>query len=330
MTRPRKSDRHLPPCVYFRHGRFWYVKVGRWNNIGTDLAGALAEYGKRISTPKGGMAELIDKVYAHHAPKVASSTAAQYKTAAEALKRTLAEFAPEQVKGRHIAAIKTAGAKTPNMTNRKLSFLRLVFGYAVEWQLVDSNPCIGIRRHEEARRERYLTDAEFFAIRDAAGPRLQVILDLLYCTGQRINDVLRIRRSDITERGILFRQQKTSAKLCVLWTPEMRAAVERAKALYGNVTALTLLHGRTGKAPDYRTVLQQWHVARIAAKVEDATPHDMRAKSGTDAKQQGNDARALLGHTSEAMTARYIRLRETPEVNGPSFGQALDVGQKGA
>jgi integrase len=329
MTRPRKKDRHLPPCVYFKHGRFWYVKGGKWNDLGTDMAQALADYANRITVPKGGMAELIEKVYSHHAPKVAPATRAQYRIAAESLKRAFAEFAPEQVKAKHVAALKLAGADTPNMTNRKLSFLRLVFGYAVEWQLVDTNPCIGIKRHEEAKRERYLTDEEFFAIRDAAGPRLQVILDLLYLTGQRITDVLRIRKGDITERGIMFKQQKTGAKLCVLWTPEMRAAVDRAKTLYGNVTALTLLHGRTGKAPDYRTVLMQWHKAREAAGIADATPHDLRAKSGTDTKHQGNDAQALLGHTSPAMTERYIRLRETPEVTGPSFRQALDVGQKG-
>jgi integrase len=329
MTRPRKKDRHLPPCVYFKHGRFWYVKGGKWNDLGTDMAQALADYANRIAVPKGGMAELIEKVYSHHASKVAPATRAQYRIAAESLKKAFAEFAPEQVKAKHVAALKLAGADTPNMTNRKLSFLRLVFGYAVEWQLVDSNPCIGIKRHEEAKRERYLTDEEFFAIRDAAGPRLQVILDLLYLTGQRITDVLRIRKGDITERGIMFKQQKTGAKLCVLWTPEMRAAVDRAKTLYGNVTALTLLHGRTGKAPDYRTVLMQWHKAREAAGIADATPHDLRAKSGTDTKHQGNDAQALLGHTSPAMTERYIRLRETPEVTGPSFRQALDVGQKG-
>jgi integrase len=328
VNRRRKTDRHLPQCVYFKHGRYWYVKAGKWNDLGTDLAAALADYAGRVSEPKGGMPALIEKVYNHHSPKIAESTRAQYRIAADALKVALREFAPEQVKGKHVAAIKVAGAGKPNMTNRKLSFLRLVFNYAVEWQLVDSNPCIGIKRHAEAKRERYLTDEEFFAIRDAAGPRLQVILDLLYCTGQHINDVLRIRRSDITDRGILFKQQKTDARLLVLWTPEMKAAVERAKGLYGNVTALTLLHGRGGKAPDYRTVLQQWHVARRAAKVEDATPHDMRAKAGTDTKHQGHDAQALLGHTSAAMTERYIRLRETPEVSGPSIRQVLDVGQK--
>jgi integrase len=329
VNRPRRTDRHLPPCVYFKHGRYWYVKKGKWHDLGTHMPTALAEYAQRISIRQGSMPDLIETAYKHHSPKVAESTRAQYRIAAEVLKRKLAPFDPQQVKGKHIAKIKIDGAKTPNMTNRVLSFARIVFGYAVEAQLIESNPCIGIKRHEEAERERYLTDDEFFAIRDQAGPRLQVILDLLYCTGQRITDVLTIRRSDITDRGITFKQKKTGAKLVVLWTPEMKAAVERAKTLYGNVTALTLLHGRTGKAPNYRTVLKQWHEARIAAKVEDATPHDMRAKSGTDTKRQGNDAQALLGHSSPQMTERYIRLRDTPEVTGPSFRQPLDVGQKG-
>lgn len=328
MNRPRKADRHLPPCVYFKHGRYWHVKAGKWNDLGTDMGSALTAYADRISAPKGGMDALIERAYARHAPTVAQSTRAQYRFAADTLKRKLSPFSPEQVKGKHIAKIKLDGIATPNMTNRVLSFARVVFGYAVEWQLVDDNPCVGIKRLPEAKRDRYLTDDEFFAIRDKAGPRLQVILDLLYCTGQRIGDVLHIRRADITDRGIAFRQQKTDAKLLVLFTPEMKAAVERAKGLYGNVTALTLLHGRTGKAPDYKTVLLQWHNAREAAGVADATPHDMRAKSGTDTKHQGNDAQALLGHSSPAMTERYIRLRETPEVTGPSFRQVLDVGHK--
>lgn len=317
MNRKRTKDKHLPRCVYFKHGAYWYVKGGKWKNLGKDLSEALAQYARIVSEPTGAMSKLIDTVLDAHAPKVSASTLAQYKIAAKSLKHTFAEFSPEQVKPKHIAAIKLAGMKSPNMTNRKISFLRVVFQYALEWQQVESNPCVGIKRHAEKKRDRYLTDDEFFAIRDKAVPRLQVILDLLYCTGQRINDVLKIGRGDITEKGIVFRQQKTGAKLTVLWTPEMKAAVERAKALYGNAPGITLLRGRGGKPPDYRTVLYQWHQAREKAGVEDATPHDMRAKSGTDTRRQGNDAQALLGHTSPAMTERYIRLREAPEVSGP-------------
>jgi len=314
--------------VYFKHGRYWYVKAGKWHDLGTDMGAALNDYAGRVAAPKGGMAELIEKAYAKHSTKLAPATRAQYRVVVNQLKRHFQNFAPAQVKGKHVAHLVDDGDTHPNMTNRKLSFLRIVFQYAVRWQLVSSNPCIGVKAFEVAKRTRYLTDDEFFAVRDAADPRLQVILDLLYCTGQRIGDVLRIRRSDITERGVVFKQQKTGAKLCVLWTPELRAAVERAKTLYGNVTALTLLHGPGGRAPAYRTVVRQWHAARERAGVEHATPHDLRAKSGTDTKQQGNDAQALLGHTSAAMTARYIRVRETPEVMGPSFRQPLDVGQK--
>ena len=41
------------------------------------------------------------------------------------------------------------------------------------------------------------------------------------------------------------------------------------------------------------------------------------------------DATGLLGHKSKSMTERYLRDREIPTVDGPSFGQVLDVGQKG-
>lgn len=323
MNRRRRTDKHLPPCVYFKHGRFWYVKQGKWNNLGTDLSAALSDYARRIETPKGGMAELIERVYAHHSPKLAASTKAQYRAAADSLKKAFAEFAPEQVKGKHVAALKVAGIGTPNMTNRKLSFLRTVFNYAVEWQLVEANPCIGVKRHDEKRRPRYLSDEEFRAIREKAGDRLQVIMDLLYLTGQRIEDVLNIRRSDLTDRGILFKPIKTEnssqVRLCVAWNDDLRAVVERAKALNQRFSTLTLLHGRTGKAPEYRSVLKQWHEARMAAGVEDATPHDLRAKSASDTDKQGKDAQALLGHASEAMTQRYLRLLDTPEVSGPTF-----------
>lgn len=324
MNRPRKTDRHLPACVYFKHGRFWYVKQKKWHDLGTDQTEALNEYSRRITAPKGGMAKLIEDVFVHHAPSLAPSTQAQYRLAANSLKEVFAEFSPEQVKGKHIAAFKMAGGDHPNMTNRKLSFLRTVFNYAVEWQLVDSNPCIGIKRHEEQKRTRYLTDDEVASIREHAGPRLGIIIDLLYLTGQRIEDVLNIRRADLSEQGINFVQQKTGARICIAWNPDLREVVARAKALNPKVSALTLLYSRTGKAPEYRSVLAQWHAACKLAKVEDATPHDMRAKAATDTDEAGDSAQNLMGHANAAMTKRYIRRRKTSVVSGPSIRQVSD------
>lgn len=319
---------HPVPCVYLKHGAYWLVKKGKWTRIGTALAEALAEYGRLESTPKGSMAALIDRVFAHHSPKLADATREQYQQAANILKRKLVQFTPVQVRSKHVAAIKVSLVETPNMANRVLSFLRTVFSYAVEWQLVDSNPCIGVKRYPESKRKRYITDAEWWAIHALAGPRLRAIMRMQYLTGQRIGDVLSIRRSQIGEAGIAFKQRKTGARLVVKWSPALRLAVDEANALHGGVPGLTLFLGRGGKAPDYRSVLLQWHEAAAAAGVEDALPNDARAKSATDTKRQGGDATALLGHTSPAMTERYLRDREIPEVDGPNLRQALDLRQK--
>lgn len=321
MARPRKKDRHLPPCVYQRHGAYWYVKGGKWRRLGSELRQALEVYASLAGGREGSMAGLIGQVLEEVRPTLKESSYRQYRGAANRLKVMLAEFAPEDVEPKHVAHIKRHLAATPNAANRTLSFLRIVFDRLVEWQLVPSNPCLGVKQFKELKRDRLLSPDEYAAIYAKAPERLQVIMDLLYLTGQRVTDVLRIKRSDLTAEGVLFQQQKTGKRLCVAWSPELRAVVERAKALRGNVVALTLLHARKGKPVDYRTTKDQWDKACVAAGVKDAQLRDVRPMSITAAKAQGLDATALAGHASQKMTERYIRDRQTPLVAGPSIGQ---------
>jgi len=321
--RPRKKDRHLPACMHFKHGAYYYVKGGRWERLSADYAIALQEYALRRAAPSGGMAELIDKVLAHIEPTLAPSTVKQYKVAAAKLKTILVEFAPEQVRPKHVAAIKVSMADTPNMANRVLSFLRTVFSYAVEWQLVEMNPCVGIKRHREATRDRLMTEEEFFAIRAAAQHKaIPVVMDLCVLTGQRISDILSLRNDQITPEGIAFRQQKTGARLVVKMNPDLEAAIARARASHPRQigpagTYETLLYTRGGKPYSYATIKDAFNRAKVAAKVKDVTIHDMRAKSGTDAEAQGIDPQKLLGHSNPQQTKRYLRSKKGLVVEGP-------------
>ncbi len=287
--RQRKADRHLPPCVYHKHGAYWLVRSGKWHRLGTDLATSLAEYGRRIATPTGGMADLIEEAFPHITKTVAESTAHQYRVCANKLKEILAEFEPSQVRPKDVAGLKRMYVDHPNMGNRMLSVLRSVFAYALEAELVEMNPCIGVKRHSEAWRDRLVTPAEFEAIREKAVPQMQVIMDLLRLTGQRVSDVLKLRVSDLGDEGIFFRQGKTGARLIVRWTLDLRAAVERAKTLRGNVRALTLFHSRTGGMPAYETIRDKWERACELSGVQDARIHDLRAMALTG--RQGADAR---------------------------------------
>lgn len=276
-----------------------------------------------VAQPKDGMADLIDRALAHLAVGKAKNTAAQHRRLGKTLRKVFSDFTPQQVEPRHVAKLKVALSKTPFRANQLVSLLRSIFALAVEWQLVPSNPCVGILRLEQPKRTRYITDAEYTRIREKASPSVRAVMDLCYLTGQRIGDVLKIRHDDLLDDGIRFQQQKTGARLLVRWTPELRAAVARAKELGGNVRAITLFHTRRGTPPAYQFIKKKWDEARTAAGIPDARIHDLRAKALTDARREGKDAQALGGHTSAKMTEAYIRLRETPQVDGPSIGRLI-------
>lgn len=316
--RPRKSDRHLPPCLYFKHGAYHYVKRGKWKNLGPDLHAALVEYARLVAQPMGGMAKLIEDALPGIIKGKARQTQAQYKVAARRLQKILEDFAPQQVTPRDVAQIRRAFADTPAVANRTLVVLRQVFDYALEESIVDANPCVGIKMLPLPVRNRLILPAEYQAIREKAKPRLQLVMDLCYLTGQRIGDVLAIKRTDLREDGVYIEQEKTKARLVIAWTPELKAAVDAATAAHGPVASLYVVKGPEGRQMPYTTIWKDWRAACKLAKVADANIHDLRAMSGTDADAQGEDAQKLLGHTDAKMTKRYLRARSIPVVHGPS------------
>ena len=264
------------------------------------------------------MPALIDRVLGYISPNLANNTVTQYTQAAYRLKVILAEFEPEQVKQKHVAAIKNSLSETPNMANRIISFLRTVFVYAVEWQIIDDNPCLGVRRHAEKKRDRYITDDEFSAICEASTEDMRVIYQMAYLTAQRISDVLNIRLTDISEQGIAFKQQKTDKQLIIKMTPDIAGVIARTKALPRSARGLTLFTGKkTCRPVAYSTVKDRFRSTCNKLGIKNATLHDLRAKSLTDAKREGKDATKLAGHTDPQMTKRYIRLREIDVADGP-------------
>lgn len=320
--RPRKKDRHLPACIYQKHGAFYHVKGGKWTRLGTDIREVYRRYPRLVEKPAtGSMAALINDVLEIARAKVKPTTHSQYTVAAGRIKEAFAEFTPEDVAPPHIYHFMEHHRGTPNMANRMRMLLKMAFDIAVARGQCPTNPVTSIQRFGEAKRGRYLTDEEYRRIRAAGGPVLQVIMDLAYLTGQRISDVLAIRLSDITEDGILFQQGKTGKRLCVRHSDALRKAVADAKALHGTATRIYLLGQRNGRLRSYRGVRDLFERARARSGVDDATLHDLRAKAITDAEREGKDAQKLGGHSTQAMTNRYLRDRKTDIVDGPSFRQ---------
>lgn len=305
MARPRKHNKQLPPCVYRSSGAYFHVVKGKWHPLGRDLPAALSEYARRIgATKQGGMPALIEKYQASIGKRLEESTRQQYRSVCKKLSDIYAEFSPEQVRMKHVAGMMLHFTDKPATGNQCRAVLLEVFNFALQHQIVDTNPVVGVKRLKEAKRTRLITPAEFDLIRGAGSPRLQAVMDVLYLTGQRIGDVLAIQPADMGEEGLAVAQEKTGAKLVIRWSPGLRAAVAR----------LLVVRGRR---LNYGMIERDWLKATRAVKVENAHIHDIRAMAAVAVGRGKDKATALLGHATEAQTETYLRDIVVPLVDGP-------------
>lgn len=324
----RKESRRCPqgnvllPRMYWKNGAYYHVKQNKWTRLAARYADALKGYANK-EAPSGTWSKLVDLAYEDFA-NLKPNTVKQYDRLRARIVHGFSDFEPHEVTATHVVQFLDLYRATPNTANRMLSVLRTIFDRGIRTGACDLNPAHTVRRFPEKKRRRYLKDEEYAAIYDKANPVIKVVMDLCYLTGQRIGDILNLKRSDISEEGIYFEQEKTGARLTVQMTPDIRATIDAAKSLRA-VPCAFLLHPKgKGTRYSYRAIRDAYNRAARSAGVPDTTLHDLRAKSLTDTKKAGGDATALAGHRLESTTLRYLRDTDTPVVSGPTLRQLLD------
>lgn len=180
----------------------------------------------------------------------------------------------------------------------------------VEKGVVVHNPCREIKRRAERARDRYVTDEEYLALFRFAPERMRIAMDLAVVTGLRLGDLISLRFQDLGDDGITIRTSKTNKLVPIEWTEDLHCVVDAAKAYQpGNVRALTLLVNSRGQRWTRDGFENAWQKLQRRAIKEGVLEErfqfrDLRSK----ATERAPDARALLGHTNEAVTRRhYIR-----------------------
>jgi integrase len=299
--------------MYAKHGAYYLVRQNKWIRLGKSLSEALTEYARLTAAPEAGELEkLVADVLTDIKPDIAANTYKVYVGCARRVLEAFIEFRPDQVRPFHIARFLDDSRETPDLANKLLSFLRNVFRRAVRWGVVETDPTRDIGRFKTHKRDRYIDADESRRIQQYATPELCCLIDMGYLTGQRIGDLLKLKLSDISDEGIYFAQQKGGTKLRVAMTPDLAEVIARAKALHTSIKGFTLFHRRDGSPMIYNTINAQWLRACRQAGIENAHFHDIRAAAATDAKAQGLDSKALLGHKTDSSHNRYLRSREVP------------------
>ncbi len=224
-ARPRRREnRHLPDLLYFDTAtgvyRFTLV-TGKRKSLGSDRAMAIAiarEYNNRMRPEtvvsidslireSGGIqgealpfAEHVDRIMARaiEDEQPSESTRDDWNNDATRVKEFFDKIPACDIELEHVNAyIKEYHAdSSANVQNRKVSFLKKLFSYAVDESLMLDNPATRkkMRRVEEKKRQRLSFD-NFMAIRRAAAPWLRTAMDLALQTTHARLEVSRIRYS---------------------------------------------------------------------------------------------------------------------------------------
>ena len=249
----------------------------------------------------------------------------------------------------HVAALHYRLRETPRAANRALSVLSKMFSLASAWGLVadGTNPCKGVRKYKEKKRERFLTRDEYRSLGQAlaeaemeaeAGIEGAVslyaiaALRLLMLTGCRLNEILTLRWDDIDRTAGEFRLRdgKTGARMVPL-TPTAETVLAGIEQVPNNPWVIV------GKQPGTHlpSITADWYRLRSRAGLDDVRIHDLRHSYASRALAAGESLSMigkLLGHADIQSTARYAHLaRETERLSAARVGGSIgaDIGAAG-
>ncbi len=279
---------------------------------------------------------LQEHVAQHNKP----STAAEVRRVVESrIKPKLGRIRVTELTRAQVKAWHHSMHETPYEANRALAYLsKLLNLAATDWELRPDNPCQGIQRFPERKRERFFSDAELqriggvLAKAEGTGELPGVInaIRLLALTGCRVGEVISVRWSDVDLKALSIRLEdtKTGPRYVALGAP--------AAALFASIgrDGEFVVHGPDPDGPlSGNTLRAAWARLRVRAAVPDGRLHDFRHTAATFAAAAGANAfmvRDLLGHKTMAMAGRYVERATDPmRATADAFSGRVAAAMKG-
>jgi integrase len=288
------------------------------------------------------VAEVADRYLAEHvAVHNKASTAAEARRIVETrIKPELGNSKIGDLTRADIKAWHQSMSATPYEANRALAYCsRMLSLAAMDWELREDNPSIGIKRFPERKRERFFSDDELARIGEALAVAERdatelsgfiLLVRLLATTGMRLSEALTLRWADVDvpAHAIRLRDAKAGAR-----TVHIGAAAVALLATFDDKNG-PVVRGLDGQPLSRNVAEKAWMRLRERAGLPDARLHDLRHSVGTFAALAGANAfvvRDLLGHKTLAMTGRYVEraadmVRATADAVSNRVAAALAAG----
>ncbi len=225
----------------------------------------------------------------------------------------LEEITADQI--RYYLAIRSVRDKLSKQSqDNELRVLKSFFKWCSGEEYIKRNPTENIKAiKREKRIKRSFSETELELIREAAGKkRDKAMIEVLYSTGVRVSELVRMNISDIADDEIIVFGKGEKERTVYLNARAKIAISEYLKTRADNEIAL-FVGERTKKRLNKSSVEQIIRDIGKSAGIDNCYPHKFRRTAATLALNRGmpiEQVQAMLGHADIATTTIYARSEE--------------------
>ncbi len=203
--------------------------------------------------------------------------------------------------------------------NRCFALLSVAFKKAEDWEYLPpkSNPCTGVKKYKENRKQRFLSDGELKRLEDSLMQQLKEqpasyctvnALFLALYTGCRIGEILNLKWENVhlEDQYIHLPDTKTGEGA----RPLNQKAIELLSSMNRKEGNPYVFYGKVPGQP-IGEIKRAWKSILKRADIKDFRIHDLRHSFASFALKKGVPlvhVSKLLGHRNIATTMRYAHL----------------------
>lgn len=220
---------------------------------------------------------------------------------------------------RDIEALHQEHKKTPYQANRVLALLSTMFALANAWGWREDNPAKGIKRYQEEKRDRWLTEEElqvlWKVLDEYSNQSVACVFKLLILTGARKGELLHATWDQFDlQKGVWTKPSHLTKQNKKEHLPLSIEAIEILETMKSQASSSFLFPGKV-EGKSIQEVKKAWDTIRKKAGFPDLRIHDFRHTHASHLVSSGlslNIVGKLLGHTQPSTTERYAHLADRP------------------
>lgn len=227
---------------------------------------------------------------------------------------------------KHVQAILNGMPDRPQAANRLVSVLRQVFDNAIALGMMRDNPAYNIRKYSQKTSGFHSwTDQEIqqFQTKWEIGTRERLAFDLLFLTGQRRSDVVRMGWQHITDGNLHIIQQKTGTEVIMPVQPDLFKSLNAVSL--NNMTFLTTSNGAPFTAAGFGNWFRK---ACNKASLKHCASHGLRKAFTRIAAEKGSTANeiiAMTGHINIQEVTTYTRAADRKKMAASGMTKILST-----